>query len=561
MPLPLLLPDGRELKVYDANNGHVGSLQGVSGSLRIIDANKNELLSVNNSSGQIEVKRLDFVGASGWGTSNIATISGDYTQLNVQAAAINLGGATTVGGKLTVNGDLDVQGSINYVSTQELQVSDTWIHLNADLPDTTDPTSDAGLIVERGTQTDVKLYWDETNDKWVVTEEDGTVYDIVHSGNISNYVPDGTFAGLTDTPNSYTGYGGYLVSVKSDETGLEFSDPTTIDKYVRADSSDTVSGYLSDKVDNSTIEVDTTNHYLKVVDGGINTTQLADNAVTTAKIGDSQVTGLKLDGANIFKDGLYYNPATGEVFVQADTYTNSASIANAINVSASGVAIKVDGTTIGQDASNQLTLKGFGSLTTDNLNEGTTNLYFTDERAQDAVGGILDNSGNHSIYLYYDDNNNLIYGEAHVDSTTIGINANHELELIGFGSLTTDDLAEGLTNLYFTNDRVYNAINNIVLDGTVVYEFETLSTALSAETAHSVPGGYYVQDLNRQTPNMIVLVNGTPYIPDYYDSVNAVWINNDFRASDGANITFHFDLPAGAQITYIKFNPYQSGGI
>ena len=38
--------------------------------------------------------------------------------------------------------------------------------------------------------------------------------------------------------------------------------------------------------------------------------------------------------------------------------------------------------------------------TTDDLAEGTTNLYFTDERAQDAVGAILDDTGD--VPLAYD---------------------------------------------------------------------------------------------------------------------------------------------------------------
>lgn len=40
------------------------------------------------------------------------------------------------------------------------------------------------------------------------------------------------------------------------------------------------------------------------------------------------------------------------------------------------------------------------SATTDDLPEGGTNLYFTDERAQDAAGGVLDNSGD--VELHYE---------------------------------------------------------------------------------------------------------------------------------------------------------------
>lgn len=45
-------------------------------------------------------------------------------------------------------------------------------------------------------------------------------------------------------------------------------------------------------------------------------------------------------------------------------------------------------------------------VTTDNITEGATNLYFTDERAQDAVGAILSDTGD--VPLAYDDAGNVI---------------------------------------------------------------------------------------------------------------------------------------------------------
>jgi len=57
------------------------------------------------------------------------------------------------------------------------------------------------------------LKWDAANSKWVVGAESG--------GGSS------TFTGLTDTPGSYSSYGGYLVRVNSGETALEFLENTT----------------------------------------------------------------------------------------------------------------------------------------------------------------------------------------------------------------------------------------------------------------------------------------------------------------------------------------------
>ena len=58
-----------------------------------------------------------------------------------------------------------------------------------------------------------------------------------------------------------------------------------------------------------------------------------------------------------------------------------------------------------------------GFVTTDQLPEGTVNLYFTDERAQDAVGAALSDSSN--VTLTYDDATPAITG----DLTATGVSA------------------------------------------------------------------------------------------------------------------------------------------
>ena len=75
---------------------------------------------------------------------------------------------------------------------------------------------------------------------------------------------------------------------------------------------------------------------------------------------------------------------------------------------------------------------------TDNLTEGSSNLYFTNERAQDAVGGIITGSGN--ISATYDD-----------AAGTITVSE----------ALTTTDITEG-DNLYFTNERVDDRVGAIM---------------------------------------------------------------------------------------------------
>jgi hypothetical protein len=81
------------------------------------------------------------------------------------------------------------------------------------------------------------------------------------------------------------------------------------------------------------------------------------------------------------------------------------------------------------------------ALTTDVIEEGTTNLYFTNERAQDAIGTAIANGTQSGITVTYDDTDGEIAFTV-ADQWT---------------GKTTDDLSEGATNLYFTNQRALDA--------------------------------------------------------------------------------------------------------
>ena len=55
--------------------------------------------------------------------------------------------------------------------------------LNSDL--TTAPTQDAGIEVERGNQTNVNLRWNETTDKWQITNDGATYNDIATADQVA----------------------------------------------------------------------------------------------------------------------------------------------------------------------------------------------------------------------------------------------------------------------------------------------------------------------------------------------------------------------------------------
>lgn len=81
---------------------------------------------------------------------------------------------------MVVSGNLTVQGTQTTISTETLTVDDNLIVLNNNEAGT--PSEDAGIEIERGTSTNVKLQWDEGTDKWQVTENGSSFYDIHHKG-------------------------------------------------------------------------------------------------------------------------------------------------------------------------------------------------------------------------------------------------------------------------------------------------------------------------------------------------------------------------------------------
>ena len=77
-----------------------------------------------------------------------------------------------VGNNLTIDGNLIVQGTQTILNTETLDVEDNIIKLNKNV--TGAPSADAGIEIERGNETNSKIYWDESVDLWKLDSK-GTV--------------------------------------------------------------------------------------------------------------------------------------------------------------------------------------------------------------------------------------------------------------------------------------------------------------------------------------------------------------------------------------------------
>ena len=85
---------------------------------------------------------------------------------SIGANSLTLGGATST---VIIPGNLTVNGTVTTINSNEVNIGDAIIKLNAD--ETGAPSQDAGIEVERGTSANVFLLWDEANDLWTVGSE------------------------------------------------------------------------------------------------------------------------------------------------------------------------------------------------------------------------------------------------------------------------------------------------------------------------------------------------------------------------------------------------------
>lgn len=110
----------------------------------------------------------------------VATIQGTANEITVSpnsghnaAVTIGLPDNVEITGNLQVGGNLNVIGTVNSVNTTQINIEDNKVKLNSNFTGT--PTTDAGILVERGLESDVEILWNETSDKWTLTN-DGSHY-------------------------------------------------------------------------------------------------------------------------------------------------------------------------------------------------------------------------------------------------------------------------------------------------------------------------------------------------------------------------------------------------
>ena len=154
---------------------------------------------------------------------------------------------------------------------------------------------------------------------------------------------------------------------------------------------------------------------------------------------------------------------------------------------------------------------------TDGLSEGSSNLYFTNERVDDRVNALLTAGSN--VTLTYNDTANTLTiastasgGGGGGSSTFTGLTdtfssytgqayrylmVNSTADGVTTVTPNTDDVSEGSSNLYHTNERVDDRVNSLLTAGSnITLNYDDAANTLTIASTASGGGGIALTDLS-----------------------------------------------------------------
>lgn len=243
----------------------------------------------------------------------------------------------------------------------------------------------------------------------------------------------------------------------------------------------------------------TTSGKFKIGDGTSHWTVLGYSAVTPGELTElaqDAVAALILDGDNVGISVSYDDVANKFSFTVGDQFpSHTTDDLEEGNANKYFTDLRAQ-TAVASDISEAISNAALGS--TDDLSEGTTNLYFTAERAKSAVASDIStavadlvdsapallNTLNELAAAINDDENFAV---------TVATNITNAID-----NLDTDAIEEGTANKYFTDERAQDAVGNSVgtgltytdssgeikIDNTVVATLSDSQT-LSSKTLHN----------------------------------------------------------------------------
>ena len=214
-------------------------------------------------------------------------------------------GSIDITGNATITGNLTVTGTTTVVDTTNLTVKDPLVILSEGT--TGSPTSDAGIVVERGDSVNTGIIWDESADEWAVANTNET-------GSTAGNVTFTTYGNIR--ANEFHGDGSNLTGTTSMTTTLVALTDTTIsspanNEFLRHNGSAWINEEVTlystlEGLTDTTISAESSGQVLKYNGSAwINDTEGATTTVTLSEMtGDGSDTTLTLESNPASDDNL-----------------------------------------------------------------------------------------------------------------------------------------------------------------------------------------------------------------------------------------------------------------
>ena len=330
-----------------------------------------------------------------------------YTLESGSTARTSLGlgtGDTVQFTSLTLTGNLDVRGEVINTTAEVIAVDDAFVKLN-----TGNSEVDAGLIVETTDTNDARLFYDVSNNRWVLGENNS--YDEIltqtSTDTITNKSISGSANTITNIGNSALSNSSFTVTDGSNSTAVALGGTLTFTGGAGVDIAES-SGTLTFTADLSEILTDfnerVDDRVNAMATAGSNISLTYDDAAGTLTIAstDTQlsteavqdIVGAMFSSNTETNIAVTYDDSDGTIDLVADLLTEEAveDFVNGMIVGGTNVTATYD------DAAGTLTLAA-----TD------TNTQLTQEQVEDFVGGMLGGTQTFITVAYDDTNGDLTY--------------------------------------------------------------------------------------------------------------------------------------------------------
>jgi hypothetical protein len=351
------------------------------------------------------------------------------------------------------------QTLITSVESTQLEVVSGELNVKANVFDAYGSAADAETAANSYTDGEITTALTTAQGYADTAEADAKSY---ADGLAVNYDPAGSAASAETAANNYTN------TALLDYTTTANLD-TTIDGYGYLKSAD-LSGYATETYVNTAVDnlvdgapglLDTLNELAAAINDDANyattiTTALAGKQATLTPGSNIDITADTISVTGLDTDDV--SEGTNLYFTDQRALDATSSAYDAAGAAATA-----------QSNAETFATNAINALDTDDIEEGATNVYFTDGRAKDSAASLLTSATLTNITITGTGNGGLT------------ITAEN-----GVADSNTDDLAEGSENLYFTDERAIDAVSNadiypnaVILDNVA----KQIAASLTATTA------------------------------------------------------------------------------